>query len=229
MRPTHLPMLLLAMIILNGCQKDDAAEPEPTPTVPSTPDPQGPDALLIASINTLLATNEIGYAAFLDEQGQDLVDVGAVTLNGTALEGYDPYLTPSPSSLDLTAGTEWNVAGGNGYPPFTFSPSLAFPTVGVLNGGATVDISDGYALSTSVAGADSITFSINGSVLHTYAPGADGTASAVFPTWFLSTLPPNTNGIVTVQARTYHDENIDGRTIRFIHSRSVSKNVTIAA
>lgn len=227
MRLCLLSFGVIAIVALPGCGKDDAPEPSPAPS--GTPSPQGPDAILIASLNTLGTTDEVGYAFFLDEQGEHMVDVGTVTLNGIALEGHEPYLTPTPSSLDLASGSEWNVAGGSGYSSFTVSPALVFPSVGALNGASTVDISEGYALSAAVADADSISFSLNGSVLNTYAPNGDGTATMTFPTWFLSGYPPNTSGIVTVQARTYEDRTIDGRTIRFIHSRSVSMNVTIAA
>lgn len=220
-------VLLTITLLISACSKDeDEAAPAPTgTTVPASTPPQ---AFLQATVTQGTSTGYSAIAYFLSNSNS-LVLAGTVSLNTVVLDSINGfYITPFPTTLDLSSGTtEWAVGGGNGYTAFVNDASgIAFPTVGELNSPTTVDKSEGYTITlASLAGADSVRFNVGlGPTAKTYAGNE---TSCTFTSSDLAGLAPTAYELVTANAFTTHDEVIGGKRIRFIKmwSRSLAVNV----
>lgn len=243
----HLSLALMALTFaLGACKKDDdePATPSggggtPAPSAPSTtPNFDGADGSLWAvktfttqstPIGPISFEVGLGVAAFSNDNYANMVNVGAVSLNGTALtaasnNAYTSSVSPTnPTGVDLSS-VEWNVAGGSGFTGFTRNVNgFAMPTVSEITSGTTVTRSAGYTLSCgSVSGADSVMFLVGG-VAKTLGAGNN---ACTFSASELSGLSAGSN-LVQIAAYRYTNETIEGKVIYFGKETVRNQSVTI--
>lgn len=183
-RSTHAPWVLFLGLALSfsACKKDDP-DPPATPsgggagasTPSTTPNFADADASLWAVRSFSTQSTPIGpvdleiglgVGVFSNDAFATFLNVGDVSLNGTALarQSNNSYVSqPSqanPAGIDFTAGVDWNVQGGNGFDGFTRSvTAFPFPTVAAITSDGNVVRTNGYTLATTqVTGADSVIF-----------------------------------------------------------------------
>ncbi len=124
----------------------------PTPTTPTAPTPVTPTVggsywgvMVALKMQFSYAVTgapfpvsidyDMGLANFYNGAGSStLVDAGTVSINSNNLEKQTSgsyYLSATtgmtPSSLNLTSGVQWQVAGGNGIPSINYTHTGSFP------------------------------------------------------------------------------------------------------
>ena len=228
-QPVNLFLLsILSVLFIVGCKKKDE------PVVPpvgggGTPPVQEPDAILRARVlwgNGLLEYDS-GIAFFGSGPG-DLNTMTSVSLNGLALtDPVDPgfySIIGGGLSLDNNIA-QWEVVGDNGYPSFIrLNDVIAFPMVNPITSALTVDLSEGYTLtSVGVTGADSVVFTVG--FARKVRPA--NSSSCYFSAADLASLTPGATGsIVAVSGINYLTEVIEGKRIRFEKERIWGEPVT---
>jgi len=231
-------------IALAACKKEDVLDnlnPNQTNQTPTPPTPtiENSNGTLVA-VRTQTTTETpmgpstlnigIGVAAFYTPSNTStFLDAGEVTLNSTALakQSNNSYLlmpgTSNPSGIDFASGITWTISGQGDITGFTFEPTIAFPTVGQINSGTTVNKSFGYTLQcASVADADSVIFMV-GSVVKTVAGNAN---MCVFSSAELSSLQTG-NSVVQIAAYKIQESNQNGQNYHFIKETVSSQSVTV--
>lgn len=154
----------------------------PTPTTPSAPTPMTPTVggsywgvLVALKMQFSYAVTgapypvsidyDMGIANFYNGAGSStLVDAGTVSINSNDLEKQTSgsyYLSATtgltPSTLGLTSGVQWQVAGGNGIPPINYTHTGSFPGYsGTLPSEINRSQDLVIDLGTKVTGADSV-------------------------------------------------------------------------
>lgn len=241
-------MLLASSIVLSSCKKDEEEEEDPTvPTAaaPSNPipAPTGADGALIAIHTANYVTAPIvgeiyqpiglGVAVFGDLVAGTFVNVGTVSLNGTALspQSNQSYtFTPSQTNitgLDLSSEINWNVGGGSGFSSFTASPNNEMPSGPKYSGASSIPRNAAFTLSSStqILSADSIIYSVispSGSILKTVA----GNVSSVdFTAAEMGTLGSG-SGYVQIAPYNIEAQIIGGKQIYLINESVNTTSVT---
>lgn len=234
-------------LTLGACKKDDDEEPAapstPAPTnngqASTTPSFPGANGSLWAvntytSQTTPIGTFDIeagvGVAVFPNADNTSYSSAGAITLNDQALteQASHAYVSiPSmtnPTGIDFSSGTShWVVAGAGSNPAFDRTPAITFPTVSAITSAGTVVRANGYTLTAgSVAGADSVIFTVGG-VIKTLV---GNNASCTFSASELSSLSAGAS-IVQVAAYTWSHEVISSKDIYFGKETVRTKSVTI--
>lgn len=245
-RITFLSLLFIASgLMFTSCNDDDDDEDDAPPPTTNTEEPSEvpdlpmADAVLVAvqskstqdtPIGPIAVEIGTGVGVFYESGSDNLVAVGAVSLNGNQLTQnnnnsytYIPSLS-QPTGIDnLDSETTWEVEGGNGFPMIMESPGFTFPNVGDISGDDTVDRSQDYTITiSSVSSADSIIYSVSG-VTKTLAGNV---TSCTFSSDELSAAPA---GVGIIQAAPYAYESVDlsGKSVYFLKEIVVSKSVTI--
>lgn len=179
--------------------------------------------------NTGFITITIGTAVGTFYDNGSLVDVGAVSVEGTNLtkNGNNSYTATAsatnPTGITFSSPINWTVGGANGFNGFTEDVSTNFPSAQSVNSLETVDKSDGYTLSTSsITNSDSVLFSI-GNV--TKIKSAN-TTSCTFTSAELSGLANGTN-VASIAPYNFSSKTFSGKKVYFVNEYVVQKTVTI--
>ena len=148
-----LPIAALGISFMISCTPDEVVPdvpdtPDPvTPTAPTPPSPtvEGTWGALIA-LKMTFTYSQMGYnmdvatqmgigAFYTGVNSGTLVDAGVVKLNDIALDmnenkSYSKVASVgmTPSDMGIDNGVNWNVAGGNGIPSFTYTHTGGFPS-----------------------------------------------------------------------------------------------------
>ena len=190
-------------------------------TVSTTSTPVGP-------VNTEIGT---AVAVFSDNGGSSFLTAGTVSLDGNNLSAQtnNSYVyTPGASNpTGLTFGSTQNWAGtGAGWPAFTASTTVGFPTVTDINTGD-VTMSSGYTLSCgSNITADSIYFAVYGPSGTAIKVVSGGTNTYTFSASDLGGVGAG-NGFVQIVGINYDPQSIGGRDYYILNETARTKSVTI--
>lgn len=247
-KSSHLLLLLVGLSsVISSCKKDEEETPEPTPSAatPSNPipAPTGSDGALVAIetanyIDVPFVGEQnvpigIGAAVFGNLSAPSYVNVGAVTINGSALsaQSNNTYVyTPAaanPNGLDFDSGISWTVGGGNGFGAFSVTNSKSMPTGPKYSGSSTISRAAEFSLSSSVTifGADSVIYALHsptGSVLRTVAGGV---SSVTFSASEMSGLGAG-SGYVQIAPYNIEAQVLGGKQIYLINESVTTKSVT---
>jgi len=214
----------------------------PTATAPSgyTPTYTGTFAALIG-IKTISTTDtpigpvetSVGtaVAVFSEDGGANFMTAGTVSVDGsnlTAQTNNSYVFTPGSSSpTGLSFGSTQNWAGtGAGWPAFTTSTSVGFPTVSAISS-SDVTMSSGYTLNCGAnVAADSIYFAVYGPSGTAIKIVAGGTNSYTFSASDLSGVGAG-NGFVQIVGINYDPKTVGGRAYYILNETARTKSVTI--
>jgi len=154
--------------------------------------------------------------------------VGTVSLNGyqLALTSFGSYsLNTDGSTLNFNNGSlTWNVQGGNGFSPFTYSvDEIAFPVGGTINSG-TVNLNQPYTFTwTGVSGADSVRFWLGMLAIKTLPGNA---TSCTFTPGEMASIPIG-GTYATISASTYQVDSIGGKRCHFEKSYVSAASISV--
>jgi hypothetical protein len=231
-------LLLLSIGVISSCEDNDVA---PDASKVSTTPAIGGSAGVLWAVRTVTQVNlggvnigdpitidvGTGFGAFLD--GDNMVDVGTVTLNDLPLTRYsnNSYISTvsvtQPTGVDFSNGIRWAITGGNGYAAFDHTVTNSFPYAGTFTSSETLDRSENYTMSfSSISGADSIIFAINDLVKT--VPG--NTKSYTFTAAQLEKLSKGP-GVIQAVPYNYKIVSYGGKYIAFGNQVSYSKTITI--
>jgi len=217
-----LILLLAAMLLAPGCKKKDDDTPA-APTGGTTPTPNvAPDASLRAAVRwSSSLTEQHSGTAWFSAGTNNLVTMTSVTLNGLALTDalIPEFYRIVDGGLDLSGNAAaWAVVGDNGFPSFTsVNDQIVFPLPNEITSSLTVDLSEGYTLSTwGVGNADSVAFTVG--IARKVLSGT--TYSCHFTAAELALNPIGTGFTASIAGLTYRTEVIGGKRIQFIKERS---------
>lgn len=243
-----LPLLVLSLVYLTGCGKDDNTNDTTQPQASYIPPNTDADGVMIG-IKTINFISQAGFefeqevntgvAAFGNLQTGDFEDVGTIDLGGELFErvSNNSYTYTFDASSITTGGTlgldleptyTWNVAGGGNYGAFSHTVNMGFADIGKITSNTeTISSSASYTLSVqSITGADSVYYSIAGPDGSVMAVTAGNVISHTFSAADMGTLGSGF-GLVQVAAVKYSAANKGGQDIWFLNETVVTDNVDI--
>ena len=190
-------------------------------TISTTSTPIGP-------INTEIGT---AVAVFSEDGGANFMTAGTVSVDGNNLSAqtnnsyvYTPGQT-NPTGITFGSTQNWSGTGA-GWPAFTASTSIGFPTVTEISS-SDVTMSSGYTLNCgSAVTADSIYFSVYGPNGTAMKLVGGGTSSYTFSASELSGLGAG-SGFVQIVGINYDPQTIGGRSYYILNETALTKSVNI--
>lgn len=190
-------------------------------TISTTSTPIGP-------VNMEIGT---AVAAFSEDGGASFMTGGTVSLdaNNLSAQSNNSYIyTPgqsNPTGISFGSTQNW-VGTGAGWPAFTASTTIGFPSVTEISS-SDVTMSSGYTLNCGAAiSADSIYFSVygpNGSAMKLVA---GGTSSYTFSASELSGLGSG-SGFIQIVGINYDSQTIGGRAYYILNETARTKQINI--
>ncbi|HEY9177996.1 MAG TPA: hypothetical protein VIN07_09910 [Flavipsychrobacter sp.] len=231
----------------------------PTPSTPSAPTPMTPGVgtggnywgvMVALKMQFSYAVTgapfpvsidyDMGLANFYNGAGSStLVDAGTVSINSNNLEKQSSgsyYLSATtgltPSTLGLTSGVQWQVAGGNGIPSINYNHSGSFPGYsGTLPSEINRSQDLVIDLGSDVTGADSVYVVIitsNKQIIKAY-DGSPAPAKATITAAELGALPAvsDNTAYLEVVPFTYKTPTISGKQFVSIKETAAVTSVTI--
>lgn len=241
-----LALLTVFTIGLNGCKKEDPVEEEPeipeTPAVQENPTPtieSGAGSLVavkssttqeVPGFGTVEIPMNIAVAVFFDgtdyssflNAGTVSCETEELSINANNSYTFTPGTT-NAEGIDFQGQIDWDVTGNGSVGAFNHTVGIGFPTVGDINSGTTVSLSNGYTLSVpSITGADSVIFMVGG-VLFT-EPGS--TTSHTFSSSDLSGLTAGTS-VAQVAAYKTEQATVGGGDYWFVNETVETLSVTL--
>lgn len=229
----------------------------PTPTTPSAPTPMTPTVsgnywgvLVALKMQFSYAVTgapfpvsidyDMGLANFYNGAGSGtLVDAGTVSINSNNLEKQTSgsyYLSATtgltPSTLGLTSGVQWQVAGGNGIPSINYTHTGIFPAYsGTLPSEINRSQDLVIDLGSDVTGADSVYVVIitsNKQIIKAY-DGNPAPAKATITASELGALPAvsDNTAYLEVLPFTYKTPTFNGKQFVSIKETAAVTSVTI--
>lgn len=226
---------MIALIGFTSCEETEdilPTEPQQNSSASTTPTFSDADAVLVGINST--TTNQginlvIGTAVGVFYDNGNFVSAGDVSVNNNKLSrqsGNTYVFTPgilSPTGIDFSSGSNWNVAGGNGFAAFDYSYTRDFPTISAISSSETVSKSSDYTLAVnSITDSDSVIF-VLGNLTHI---AAANTKSHTFTVNDMSNLSTGSS-VATVAPYNYLARTEGGKKVYYINESVVSKVITI--
>lgn len=145
------------------------------------------------------------------------------------LQSNNSYTWTEPATSGVTSGfsasaaLDWDVAGANGTPAFTYSDARSFPSVNEVSSATTIDATSSYTLTHngSITDADSVYFIISGGSGSVIKRSGSAATSATFTAAELSQAGKGT-AVFQVAAFSILDQTFGGEKIYFVKESVVS-------
>lgn len=229
---------------VTATKDDGSCEYAPTGTAPTpptyTPNFSGTFGALIALRTVTTTSTPIGemdtnvgtaVAVFSENGGSTFISAGTVNVDGNSLNvqsnGSYVYQISASSPTGITFGNTVSWAGdGSAWPSFSRSTTQGFSTIGQISSGNPSTSSDYTLTANSVAGADSVLFTLAGQNANFLKVLPPNTTSYTFSASEVSAAGAGT-GIVQVAGVKYDLQNDGSRDYYLINETVRSKVVTI--
>lgn len=200
------------------------------------------DGILVA-LQTVTYTEAFGFTtetaiglpiAFFPE-GDNFLDAGAVTCEGTAipkLENNSYVFIPSatsPLGLTYSGEIDWTIGGANGIPQVDYSANGTFPSnTQISNSESTISTGSAFTLNAinTIQDSDSVIFAVYGpsnTILHTIASPI---SQHTFTADEMSSLGTGGGYIQITASRVANTQIVSGKKLYFLNQKTNQKVVT---